>query len=150
MISASQIKSLRDKTSLSISACKKALEESGGDEAKAIEYLRSAGEKIAAKKSDRTLGSGAVAAYVHGGNIGVLVALACETDFVAKNPDFRVVADDIAMQISAMGPADTAELLAQPFIKDPSKTITDLVKDATHKFGERIEITKFSRVSFDD
>src|SRR3989338_298096 len=118
MISASQIKSLRDKTSLSISACKKALEESVGDETKALEYLKTAGEKIAVKKSERNLGAGIVASYIHSnGAMGSLVALATETDFVAKNSDFRLLADDLAMQIAAAMPADNTELLAQFFIK---------------------------------
>jgi elongation factor Ts len=147
-IKAEQIKELREATGLSVMQCRNALEEAGGDMAKAKEVLAKAGAAIAAKKGDRTLGAGAVVAYVHAtGTIGVLLELSCETDFVAKNPEFKQVAYDIAMHASAMNPADVAELLEQDYIKDPSKKIKDLVNGAVQKFGERTEVRRFARFS---
>jgi elongation factor Ts len=146
MATTEEIKALRDETGLSIMQCKKALEDAGGDKAKALELLKERGADIAAKKGDRTLGAGIITSYIHSnGTVGVLLELACETDFVAKNPEFKDVAYGIAMHIAAMNPEDTAELLEQPFIKDPSKTISDLVNGAVQKFGERTEVGRFTR-----
>ena len=126
--------------------CKKALEEAGGDKTKAIQILKEKGTDIASKKSGRNLGSGTVASYIHAnGNIGAMVELLCETDFVSKNPEFKQIAYDIAMHISAMRPENTEELLKQEFIKDTSKTIEDMVNGAIQKFGERTEIGRFAR-----
>ncbi len=147
-ISAASIKALREETGLSVMQCRKALEDANGDATKAKELLAKQGAVIAAKKGDRTLGAGAVVSYIHAtGTIGVMLELSCETDFVAKNPEFKQVAYDIAMHISAMRPADNAELLTQEFIKDPSKTIQDLVNGAVQKFGERTEVRRFVRYS---
>ncbi len=147
MITAKQIKSLRDRTGISIAECKKALEEAGGVEDKAIELLKAAGERIASKKASRTLGAGAVAAYIHStGTLGAIVELQSETDFVAKNKDFRLLADDLAMHIAALAPADVAELLEQPFVKDPNQTVADVIKGAIQKFGERIEVGAWHRL----
>jgi elongation factor Ts len=100
------IKELRDATGLSIMQCKKALEETGGDISKAIILLQKKGAGISAKKADRTLGSGVVASYVHtNGNIGALVELLCETDFVSKNEEYKTLAYNIAMQVAATNPA---------------------------------------------
>jgi elongation factor Ts len=99
------IKELRDMTGLSIMQCKKALEEAGGEISKAVILLQKKGAGIAAKKADRNLGAGRVASYVHSnGNIGALVELLCETDFVAKNEEFGALAYNIAMQIAATNP----------------------------------------------
>jgi len=141
-ISPEIVKELRDKTGISVMECKKALEEAGGDMAKALEILGARAVATAGKKADRMLGAGAVQAYVHNTNqIGALVLLSSETDFVSKNEEFVALARDIAMHAAAMRPADIAELLAQPFIKDESKTIADLVSQATQKFGERVEVS---------
>ena len=150
MITTEQIKVLREETGLSIMQCQKALEEAGGDKAKAIEILKAKGAEIASKKSGRTLGAGTVASYIHAGEtVGVMIELLCETDFVAKNPEFKSVARDIAMHIAAMKPADIAELLTQSFIKDPSKTIADIINGTVQKFGERTEVGNFVRYSLD-
>jgi elongation factor Ts len=147
-ITTADIKALRDETSLSINECKKALEEAKGDKAKALEILKARSVDIAAKKGDRALGAGSVASYIHGGGIsGVLLELSCETDFVAKNEDFKTLARDIAMHVAAMNPADVTELLDQPFIKNPDQTIKDMVNGAIQKFGERTEIRRFTRFS---
>lgn len=106
MISASLIKELREETGLSIAECRKALEEAEGDKEKAKILLQKKGSEIAAKKGDRNLGSGTVAAYIHaGGAVGAMVELSCETDFVARNPDFQAIARDIAMHVAASAPS---------------------------------------------
>lgn len=104
-ITTEQIKELRDRTGVSVMQCRKALEESKGDFDKAIILLRKLSSTIAEKKSDRNLGAGTVASYVHGtGNVGTMVELYCETDFVAKNEEFKQLAYNIAMQIAATSP----------------------------------------------
>jgi elongation factor Ts len=148
MISTEEIKALREATGLSIMQCQKALEEAGGDKDKAINILKAKGAEIAAKKGDRTLGAGVVVAYIHTGEtVGVMLELMSETDFVAKNPEFKGVARDIAMHIAAMKPVDTVELLEQPFIKDPSQKVSDLINNTIQKFGERTEVGQFVRFS---
>jgi elongation factor Ts len=105
MISIEQVKELRDKTGISIMQCRKALEDAGGDMAKAIVILQKKGAEIADKKSDRALGAGIVASYVHStGTAGAMVELWCETDFVSKNDEFKTLARDIAMHIVATNP----------------------------------------------
>ncbi len=100
-----QIKALRDRTGISIMQCKKALEEAQGDEEKALILLRKKGAEIAAKKSDREFGAGVVQAYIHSNNtIGAMVELVSETDFVANNVEFKNLAYDIAMHVSASNP----------------------------------------------
>lgn len=145
MATTEEIKALRDETGLSIMECKKALEEAGGDKAKAIEILKSKGAAIASRKGDRTLGAGVVVSYIHAsGTVGAMLELLCETDFVAKNPEFKAIGYDIAMHIAAMKPENTAELMEQPFIKDPSRKISDLINGAVQKFGERTEVGQYA------
>lgn len=139
------VKELRDKTGISVMECKKALEESQGDMDKALEVLKARSLVIAAKKADRELGAGMVASYIHNaGQVGALVLLVCETDFVSKNEEFGALARDIAMHVAAMRQESIEALLAEAFIKDPSKTISELLSGATQKFGERVEIAKVS------
>ncbi len=190
MTSTELIKQLRDETGVSIMQCKKALEEANDDIETAKVALRKISAQVAAKKSDRELGSGTIQAYLHAGNsIMGAVVLACETDFVAKNEEFVALAYDIAMHVAATAPEfisrdDVTEestaaarelfekeaqdkpeemrekivegkmnsflkekvLLEQPFVKTPDKTIQNLLDEATQKFGERIEISKMSRL----
>ena len=149
MVTTEQIKELREKTGISVMQCKKALEEAGGDEKKAFVLLREKGAEISAKKQGRALGSGVIESYVHAGSkIGVLVELLCETDFVAKNDDFKTLATNIAMHIAAMNSEKEESgqaLLSEPFIKDPTLTVKDLIEQATQKFGENIKIGRFTR-----
>jgi elongation factor Ts len=148
MATTEEIKALREATGLSIMQCREALEAAGGDRNKALELLQKKAGEIAAKKGDRTLGAGVVVSYIHTGEtVGVLLELLSETDFVAKNPEFKAAAKDIAMHVAAMNPENTAELLEQAFIKDPSKKISDLVNNTIQKFGERTEIGHFARFS---
>lgn len=146
MITVEEIKKLREETGLSIMQCKSALEEANGDKTKALTLLKKKGIEIAKKKGERALGAGVVVSYIHAGEtVGVMLELLCETDFVAKNPEFKSVARDISMHIAAMNPADVAELLGQPFIKNPERKISDLVSDTVQKFGERTEVGHFTR-----
>ena len=105
-ITSAQIKELRDKTGISVMQCKKALEEAGGDMDKAVIILKKKRSEAAEKKSDRELASGSVGVYIHNTNeVASMVLLACETDFVSKNPEFVALAKDIAMQVAATSPA---------------------------------------------
>jgi elongation factor Ts len=191
-ISAKTVKELRDKTSAGMMDCKKALQEANGDLEKAIESLKKKGLASANKKSARIASEGVIQSYIHmGGKLGVIVELNCETDFVARNPDFQELARSVAMQIAAstsvqfinikdipqdiienekaielakddLGkkPQDIKEkivegriqkrlkelaLIEQPFIRDPSITVDDLVKQNIAKLGENIQIRRFQR-----
>jgi elongation factor Ts len=194
-ITTEDIKDLRDQTGVSIMQCKKALEEAGGDAAKALILLRKKSGEIAAKRGDRTFGAGTVQAYVHAtGNVGAMVVLMCETDFVSGNAEFKTLARDIAMHITASNPKfltkeDITEdarkvarevfegeikdqlankpqemkdkilegklatyfgemvLLDQPFIKNPELTIQGLIDAHVQKFGEKIAIARYSRLT---
>jgi len=184
------IKQLRELTGVSVMQCKKALEEAGGDITQAEVILKKRSAEAAAKKAERTLKAGALGMYSHEGAIGAMVVLSCESDFVAKNPEFEALARNLAMQITATDPlyisvaeipsevknaaivvfqkeiankpADMQEkilegklssyfqdqvLLEQPFIKDEGKKVRDLLNEATQKFGERIEVSRFARLS---
>lgn len=144
-ITTDMIKQLRDETGVSIGKCKDALTEAKGDLAAARELLKSYGAKAVAKSADRELGAGLVVSYVHGnGSVGTLLELACETDFVAKNEDFVILANDIAMHITAMG-SEADNLKNEPFVKNPEVTIGDLIQVAIQKLGERIEVQRFTR-----
>lgn len=140
------IRQLREETSCGVIDCKKALEEAKGDFQKAKEILRKRGLEMAAKKADRVAKEGRAEAYIHSGNkIGVLVEVNCETDFVARSEDFIKFTKDLAMHIAAMNPADVAALLAQPYVKEPSKSIQDLLNELVSKIGENTQIGRFSR-----
>jgi len=105
MISAELIKKIREQTGAGMANVKTALDEAGGDENKAVEILRKAGQKIAAKKADRATNEGLVESYVHlGGKVGALVSVACETDFVARTDDFKNFVHEVALQIAATSP----------------------------------------------
>lgn len=190
-ITTDQIKELRGATGVSVMQCKNALEEAGGDMDKAKVILQKLSARAAEKKADRELGAGTVSAYIHaGGNVGAMVELSCETDFVSKNEEYKDLAREIAMQVAAMTPTTITRegiseeeiakakevfkndlegkpaemhekilegkldnylkekvLVEQPYIKDDSKTIGDLLKEGTQKFGEKIEVTNMSRFS---
>ncbi|OGG76597.1 translation elongation factor Ts [Candidatus Kaiserbacteria bacterium RIFCSPLOWO2_01_FULL_55_19] len=146
-ITTDSIKELREMTGVSVMQCKKALTEAGGDLEKAKVILKKHSAASAEKKADRTLAAGIIGTYIHDGTVGAMVVLSCETDFVAKNPEFGALAREIAMQITAMDPENTEELLEQPFIKDSGKMVRNLLDEATQKFGERIEVSRFMRLS---
>ena len=190
-ITSEQVKELRDMTGISVMQCKKALEEADGDKQKALMILSKKSGSIAAKKADRTLGAGTVSSYIHANKeIGSMVVLRSETDFVSKNEEFTALARELALQVAASNPQyvkredipaekfeevkslfvkevegkpeDKKEmilagkvdaylknivLLEQIYIKDPEKTIRDLIENAVQKFGERVEIERFVRYS---
>ncbi len=140
------VKKIREETGLGVMEIKSALEKSGGDEKKAKEILKSKGYEKAEKRAERETHQGRVATYTHStGKIGVMVELLCETDFVAKNENFLSVAKDLCLQVAAMDPKDTKELLEQEFIKDPTLKIKDLVTALSAKFGENIKIGRIER-----
>ena len=183
------VKELRDKSGAGVMDCKKALAETGGDPEKAVLWLREKGIAQAAKRSGRVASEGTVGTYIHaGGKLGVLVEVNCESDFVAKTPEFQTLVKEIAMQIAAANPrclrredlppevisqerqiyasqsAGKPEpivnkivegklekfyrevcLVEQSYVRDPNRTITDLVGDYVGKLGEKIEIRRFMR-----
>ncbi len=140
------LKKLREETGISVSECRQALEDAKGDYKKALEILNSKAAEKAAKKADRETGQGLIESYIHStGKVGAMVEVLCETDFVARTDEFKHLAHEIAMQVAAMNPKDIAELLAQEYIKDGSKTIEQMVKEAIHKTGENIVVKKFER-----
>ncbi|OHA02829.1 MAG: hypothetical protein A3C92_01410 [Candidatus Sungbacteria bacterium RIFCSPHIGHO2_02_FULL_53_17] len=146
MISAEAIKILRGRTGAGISDIKKALEDAGGDQTAAEALIEQRLGTSAGKRTGRDTTAGVVEAYIHSNtHIGVLLALSCETDFVARNPAFRQLAHDIAMHIAAMAPKDTAMLTSQPFVKDPGKNVSDIVNESIGRFGENIKIVEFTR-----
>ena len=146
MITASQVKDLREKTGAGMMDCKKVLTETDGDMEKAIELLRERGIAKAAKKSDRVAAEGIVAAYVsEDGKVGAVVEVNSETDFVAKNEEFKTFVEDVAEQIAKENPADVEELLAQTSIKDSSKTVKEVLTDKIAKIGENMTIRRFER-----
>jgi elongation factor Ts len=191
-ISAKLVKELREKTGAGMMDCKRALQENGGDAAKAVEWLRQKGITSAEKKAGRTATEGLVDSYIHtGGRIGVLVEVNCETDFVARREEFQSLVRNIAMQIAAcpnveyitvqdippaiaqkekeieMGRDDLANkpdnikekivqgriekrlkdmaLLEQPYIRDQSITVEELVKQTITQLGENIKVRRFAR-----
>ena len=144
-ISAGEVQRLRAETNAGVMECKRALEETNGDFAKAVALIKERGLAKAAKKSEREAKEGLVAAYVHSGRIGALVELASETDFVARNPRFQELAAELAKQVAAMAPADVDELLGQAYIRDAKKTIGELVTTVASTTGENIYVRRFVR-----
>lgn len=154
-ISVESVKILRDQTGISIMQCRKALEEAGGDMEKALVILQKQSKSVALKKAERSLGSGVVSSYIHGmGTVGAMVSLLCETDFVAKNEEFKTLARDIAMHITATNPtflkkedidAETKEKARQVFaeeVKDKPENMREKILEGklTAYFAERILI----------
>ncbi|MCY3603350.1 MAG: elongation factor Ts [Chloroflexi bacterium] len=155
------VKELRDSSGSGVMDAKRALEEADGDMTQAAAILRERGLAAAAKRAERETGQGVVDTYIHaGGRIGALVEVNCETDFVANTDEFRSLVHEIAMQVAAMNPAvvsaddreaglegadDEVALLSQPWVKDASKTISDLVQDSMAKTGENIRVRRFAR-----
>ena len=155
------IKELRELTGVGMLDCKNALEEANGDLEKAKQILRRRGIAVAEKRAGRETAQGLVEAYIHpDGRLGALVELNCETDFVARTDDFRTLAHDLAMQVAATEPRYVAPdelpsdsdgdprdlcLLAQPFIKDPVRSVQDMINDSIAKTGENIRVRRFQR-----
>ena len=140
------VKKLREETGAGMLDCKKALEESKGDFNAAKEVVRKKGLARAEKKADRETKEGYIASYVHATNkVAAMVEILCETDFVARNAEFQSMAKDVAMHVTAMNPESVEELLKEQFIKDPSKTVEELVKSISGKVGEKFVVNRFTR-----
>ena len=140
------VKRLREETGAGVMDCKRALDEAKGDFEKAKSLIKERGLAKAKEKADREAKEGVVEAYVHaGGRIGAMVELSSETDFVARNADFKGLAREIAMQVAAMDPTDVDQLLGQPYIRDASKTIGELVTGIAATTGENVRVKRFKR-----
>ena len=159
-VTVDDIKTLRAETGAGVMACRTALSEAAGDLERARALLRERGVATAAKRAGREAAEGVVESYLHRGRIGAMLELNCETDFVARTDVFKELAHDIAMQIASMDPqvVDAADLpadaegspaelalLSQSFIKDPGKTIQDLITEAVASTGEKIVVRRFAR-----
>lgn len=160
-ISVESVKTLRERTGAGVLECKRVLEEVGGDLERAEELLRERGLAKAARRASRETREGFIDAYVHNGNrIGALVEVNCESDFVARTQEFRELVHNLAMQVAAMAPryvdtdqvpdneerpAEEVCLMEQPFIKDPSRTVREVVQETIARVGENIRVRQFSR-----
>jgi len=163
-LSIAAIKELRNRTNAGIADCNKALLEAGGDIDKAVEFLKQRGAAIAEKKKDKIATEGVIEAYIHHTKrVGALVELNCETDFVARTDEFKKLARDLAMQIAATSPQFISSeemppeaeadpqmvcLLSQPFIREPSKTVQEIITETIAKVGENIKVRRFARFEF--
>lgn len=146
MVDLKLLKKLRNETSVSLADCRKALEETKNDYKKALDWLKKHGLEKAAKKSDRETPQGLIDSYIHqNGRVGALVEVLCETDFVARTDEFKNLVHEICMQVAAMNPRDVKALLKQEYIRDGSKTIEDLIKEAIAKLGENIVVKRIQR-----
>ena len=157
------VRTLREQTGAGVMECKEALEGSRGDLEKAAETLRVKGLADTAKRVGRATNEGVIASYVHtGGRVGAIVELGCETDFVARTEEFEQLAHDIAMQVAAMSPAyldkqDIVDgddrppaqitLLNQPFIKNNSSSVGEMVRELAAKVGENVRVVRFNRLA---
>jgi elongation factor Ts len=146
-ISVDEIKRLRELTGVGITDAKRALVEANGDFDKALEEMRKKGLTKAQKRGEREARAGLIGGYVHDGRIGTLVEVNCETDFVAKTDEFKDLVKDLCLHICSMDPENVEELLKQPFVKDASKTVDDVVKEANAKLGENIVVRRFERIA---
>ncbi len=140
------IQKLRQQTGARMLDCKQALEKAEGNFDQAIELVEQAGLDRAESKEGRETSAGLIVSYVHNnGKVGSLVEVQCETDFVAKNKEFKTMARDIAMQVTAMKPENVADLLQQKFIKDASIDVETLIKSVSGKIGENMKVKRFVR-----
>ena len=149
------IKKLREKTGAGIADIKKALElveakKKGYSEEivkRALEILKQQGLDKASSKAEREVKAGIVDVYSHGGKVGVLVEVLCETDFVARTGDFKNLAHELSLQIASMNPSSVDDLLSQEYIRDNSLTIEQLIKSVIGKVGENIQVGRFERIA---
>ncbi len=160
-VSTETIKEVRDRTSAGILECRDTLLETAGDVEKAVEILRCRGLAVAEKKAGRITSEGLIEAYIHHtGHVGALVEVKCETDFVARTDEFKQLAHNLAMQVAATSPQfitteeipvdaeldpQAACLLLQPFIKEPDRTVGEIIAETVAKLGENIKVRRFAR-----
>jgi len=165
-ISVDRVKELREQSGAAIMQCRNALIEAQGDIEKALQILKQQSIFLAEKKQNRTAIQGLIEAYVHaGGRIGAMVEVNCESDFVARTDEFKELAHHLAMQVAAMAPKfisreevpegtdiepQTACLLLQPDIKNPDKTVKDIITETIAKVGENIKVSRFARFELGD
>lgn len=136
---------LRNQTGAGIMEARRALQEADGDLTKAADIIRDRGMSVRSKKEGREAKQGLIESYIHGGRLGALIELNCETDFVARTDDFKQLAREIAMQVAANGANDLESLLAQSYNRDTSKTINDLITETVGKTNENIVLRRFAR-----
>lgn len=141
------IKHLREQTGAGIADCKEALRKSSGNMEKAKVWLKQKGLDKASKKAQREVKAGVVETYAHGGKVGVIVELLCETDFVARGEDFKNLAHELALQIASMNPSSLEDLLQQEYIRDAEMTVDQLIKSVIGKLGENIQVGRFERIA---
>lgn len=147
-ISATDVQKLRVETGAGVMDAKQALTESKGDQAKAAALLKERGLLKAAKRVGASTAEGIIHSYIHGNRrVGVLLELQCETDFVARNAEFQALANDLSMHVAAssLKDSDVKALLTEPFVKDPGKTVDEVVKAQISKLGENIVVKRFAR-----
>ncbi len=145
-VSADQVKKLRGETGTGVMDARRALIEADGDFEEAKKILKGKGAEAVEKRVERTTSQGLIETYTHtGGKVGSMIHLACETDFVAKTDEFKKLALEVAMQVAAMNPENTDELLEQEYIRDSGKTVKELVDETVSKTGENIQIRKIAR-----
>jgi elongation factor Ts len=156
-----RVKELREQSGAGVMDCRKALVKAAGDTGKALQILREEGLLLARKKAERSATEGVIEAYVHcGGHIGAMIEVNCETDFVARTEEFKGLAHNLAMQVAAMNPQFISEdevpekidiepqsacLLLQPYIKDNSKTVQDIIIETIARLGENIKVGRFAK-----
>ena len=165
-ITTAMIKELREQSGAGIMDCRNALVDYDGDIEKALDSFKEKGLLKAQKKSERSTGQGLVEAYIHtAGRIGAMIELNCETDFVARTDEFKGLAHCLAMQVAALAPEYIDEdevkegddidpkeacLLVQPYIKDPTLTVKDIITETVAKVGENIRVGRFIRYELGD
>jgi len=142
-----KIRNLRERTGAGVMDVKKALDEASGDEKKAAAIIKKQGLGKAQKRSERDTAQGLIDSYIHLGKIGVLVEVNCETDFVARNDQFKDFTHEVALQVAQSDAKDVESLLKEEYFKDPEKTIDDLLKEIIVKTGENIKINRFEKFS---
>lgn len=145
-IKVSNIQKLRDLTGAGVMESKRALEECKGDLDAATEWIKERGLEKIEKRSTRETGAGMIISYNHNERIGVILDVRAETDFVVRSDPFKNMAHELVMQIAAMNPKNVKELLEQPYIKDDSKIVQDLLNDVRNRVGENIKINQFYRL----
>ena len=160
-VSTDKLKELREQSGASVMACRDALIQAEEDIEKALQILKAKNVFIVEKKKDRATSKGLVEAYVHaGGRIGAMVEVNCESDFVARTDEFKALAHNLAMQVAAMPPqfisndavpegadtnAENACFLMQPYIKDLTRTVQDIINEVIARVGENIKVSRFAR-----
>ncbi|MCK4368346.1 MAG: elongation factor Ts [Dehalococcoidales bacterium] len=165
-IPADKVKELREQSGAGIMQCRQALIECQGDIERALEFLKEQGLLKAKEKAERAVTQGLIEAYIHtGGRVGAMVELNCETDFAARTDEFKELAHQLAMQVAAMSPMfisekefspetkeepQTACLLLQAYIKDPDKSVQDIITETIAKVGENIKVSRFARFELGD